>query len=152
MQNFEPLINLITVLTVLSVAAERITELIKLRRENLRVRKAKEDDEKMRVYSISLTSMIVGIFLAVLAKANFFEILTSLENPWSTLGWVQVTGSTWIRAEALTNIGTFFYALAGSVITGIALGFGSKFWHDILGVVFELRDMVRTKNKVASKK
>jgi hypothetical protein len=139
MESFEPLINLLIVLTVLSVAAERATNLLKLRHADLRVAVKEKPEEKRREERITFRSVFVGIFLAILVKADFFEILSNLDSPWQTLGWVQVSGSEWVRAPASAGAGTALYAILGSVVTGVALGFGSKFWHEVLDAVLELR-------------
>ena len=79
--------------------------------------------------------------------ANFFEVMTHLDNPWSTLGWVKIQDNYWTRSQALQNLGAFLTALVGSCFTGLGLGFGNKFWHDILGIVYEMRDKRRELNK-----
>ena len=142
-ETFQPLINLLVLLTALSVAAERISNLVKLQNSQLRTTKKSEAAEKRRELAIAGRTLWVGIVLAILVKANFFEILTHLDNPWGTLGWVQIQGYQWLRTPATKSLGTFLFALAGSAITGIALGFGSKFWHDILSVIYEVRRMAK---------
>jgi hypothetical protein len=87
----------------------------------------------------------MGILVAVVVKADIFSILTHLEDPWAVLGWVRVTEYQWIRSPALSDPGAFLYALVGCVITGVALGFGSGFWHDVLGAVTEFKAMARKK-------
>lgn len=37
--------------------------------------------------------------------------------------------------------------MGGCLVTRFALGFGSKFWHDLLGAVYELRDFARGANR-----
>lgn len=143
MPTFEPVINLLVLLTVLSVAAERIAELIKTRNDALRQRASTQAAEHERVAQIQARVLAIGIILAVAVKADLFSILTHLDDPWSTLGWVRVSGAQWFQSAALQNVGTFLYALAGSALTGVALGFGSKFWHDLLDTVYELRNLVR---------
>ena len=143
MTTLEPLINLLVVLTLLSVAAERATNLLKLRSEELRNERASPEEEKERERGITIRSVGMGVVLAVIVKADIFEMLSRLEAPWETLGWVRVTAGQWQQATATGGLGTFAYALVGSAFTGIALGFGSKFWHDILDTVFELRKIVQ---------
>ena len=143
MESLEPLINLIVLLTVLSVAAERTTNVLKLRRDSLRVKETAPAEEKKRERSITGCAVLVGIFVALFVKADLFSILSQLDNPWSTLGWIQVQGSTWTKAAASQSWGTFGYSTLGCIITGVALGFGSKFWHDVLDAVFELRGLAR---------
>jgi hypothetical protein len=78
--------------------------------------------------------------------------MTHLDDPWHTLGWVTIQDHYWTRSQALQNFGAFLIALLGSCVTGLGLGFGNKFWHDILGVVYEVRDNRReTTKKLASK-
>src|SRR6266550_3686567 len=133
MSTFEPLINLLVLLTVLSVAAERLTNTLKLRRPSMRVvatRGGKKDEagEKEREKDITQVSLLVSLVLAILVKANLFEILSRLDAPWDTIGWLRLNGSTWVRSAALSGVAPLLYALGGSALTGIALGFGSKFW------------------------
>lgn len=143
MQAFAPLINLLVVLTILSVVAERITNAIKLRRPALRVRGESNEAERDREFSISLHSVGIGVIVALAVKANFFELVTHLEEPWTTFGWVNVEKYRWIRSPATTGFGPFAYTIVGCVLTGAALGFGSKFWHDVLGTVYDIRNRVR---------
>ncbi len=143
MDNFEPLINLLLVLTVLSVVAERVSNVFKFRNPDLRNRKLDASEERAREGAIQSQTLLVGIAIAILAKADIFQILAHLDDPWSTLGWVRVIGAQWFQAPATQDIGTLLYTLGGCALTGLALGFGSKFWHDILSTVFELRTMAR---------
>jgi hypothetical protein len=110
MDAFQPLINLLVLLSALSLAAERVTNVVKLRYESIR------------------------------DKADFFEILGNLQAPWDTLGWAHMQAGELVRRSALTNLRQGLYALVGSVFTGLALGFGSKFWHDMLDIVFNSRE------------
>ncbi len=86
--------------------------------------------------------------LALLVKANMLEIVANPTDPWQTIGWVTAREGAWFRSPALANAGTFLYAVAGSVLTGLALGFGSKFWHDTLGGIYELRSFVRDRRSL----
>lgn len=49
----------------------------------------------------------------------------------------------WVRSPATANLGSFLYACGGCMVTGLCLGFGSSFWHDLLGTVLAMRDRVR---------
>lgn len=145
MSSLEPLINLLILLTVLSVAAERVANLVKLKSGRLQCPKPedKKKEEKERERGITFWAVVIGILLAALVKADLFEIMTHLDSPWETLGWVRVTGSGWSGVPATSNVGTALYALVGSAITGVALGFGSKFWHECLDIVFEVRNLAK---------
>ncbi len=143
MEALAPLINLLVFMTVLSMTSERITNILKLRNDKLRMKRNDEQAEREREYAITWRGMLIGIILASLVKANFFEVMTHLEDPWSTLGWVQMRDYYWSTSPALVSVGAFLLALAGCILTGIGLGFGNKFWHDFLGIVYETRDKYR---------
>jgi hypothetical protein len=151
MEALEPAIQVLTVFTVLSVLAERMTNLLKLRSEELRVKLKDKEQEKAREVGISWRSALIGVFVALLLKANFFEIVGAVEDPWKTLGWVQAHGPKWTRAAVLGSASSTLYALGGCVITGIGLGFGSKFWHDVLGAVYEVRELARGRKEKLEK-
>lgn len=143
MEVLAPLINLLVFMTVLSMTAERITNILKLRNDKLRMKQNDENAEREREYAITWRGMLIGIILSILVKANFFEVMTHLDDPWSTLGWVQMRDYYWVVSPVLTSVGAILLALAGCIITGVGLGFGNKFWHDFLGIVYETRDKYR---------
>jgi hypothetical protein len=145
MTTFEPFINLLVVLTVLSVTAERVSNILKFKRPTLRDRQTKPEAERIREGQIQAQTAIIGIAIAVLTKADLFAFLTHLDDPWSTLGWVRVIGTQWFQSPATQSLGTILYSLGGCALTGLALGFGSKFWHDMLSTVFELRTIARNR-------
>ena len=145
MESLQPFINLLVMLTALSIVAERATNLLKHRNENLSQKKDKYKDERKREKALTARSILVGIIVAVLMKANFFEILANLDSPWETLGWIQVRD--WTRSPATSDIVPFLYTMSGCVITGLALSFGSKFWHDVIGAVYEMRSIARARVK-----
>ena len=100
-----------------------------------------DNENRSRERLITASSIWVGVALAIAMKADLFAMLASPDSPWSTLGWTRWDGSHWVRHAALASPAGAVQALMGSAITGISLGFGSKFWHDVLGVVVELRRM-----------
>jgi hypothetical protein len=129
----EPLINLLVLLSALSVASERLANAMKLGHPDLRERRASPRDEKARERRIALRALAASVLLALLMKADFFAILSHLEAPWDTLGWVRAAEDRWTPGRALQ-------ALVGMLVTGISLGFGSKFWHDTLDLVRGVRN------------
>lgn len=149
MNGIEPLINLLIVLTALSVAAERITNIWKLQSPAMRTLKGAPDKEKDRERAIAGRVMLVGIGLALVLKADLIAILRRLDAPWDTLGWFQMRGSIPIIAPEVESVLGVTIALLGCVATGVSLGFGSKFWHDLLDTFLELRNMARNKNLAA---
>ena len=145
MDSFDPFVNMLVILTVLSITAERLTNLLKLQNPDLNDRKPDKKEERRREHRISIRTMVVGVLLTILVKANFFEIMSNLQDPWSTLGWVRLDDYRWIRSPATVDLSAFLYTLGGCLVTGLGLGFGSKFWHDLLGTVYELRSLARNK-------
>ena len=137
MAAFEPLVNLVVLLSALSVAAERLANWMKLGDPDLREKKENPPDEKARERRIALRALAVSVALAVLVKADCFEILSHPEAPWDTLGWVRPAGDRW-------TVGRLLHALAGTIVTGISLAFGSKFWHDVLDLVYGVRAAVHS--------
>lgn len=93
MSSLELAINVLMVLTVLSVAAERVTDVVKLRRNGV-WRGLPDDARRLRITSVSV---VAGIVIAVATKADLFAMLARPEAPWSTLGWVRADGSGWVR-------------------------------------------------------
>ena len=140
MDTFEPLINLLVLLTVLSVAVERVTNTLKLRRPAMRLASKDKQAEKQREQEITQFSLAISVVFALLLKANLFEILSRLDAPWDTLGWARFGGTGLVRANVLTDLPSALYAVGGCIVTGIVLGFGSKFWHDMLDIVFNARE------------
>jgi hypothetical protein len=133
---FEPLINLLLLFSALSVASERLANAMKLSDTDLREKKGSPQQEKARERRIGLRALAASVALAVLMKADFFAILSHLDAPWDTLGWVRLGEDQW-------TVSRFLQALDGSIVTGISLAFGSKFWHDVLDLVYGVRATVR---------
>ncbi len=140
MDAFTPLVNLFAILTALSLAAERITNIVKLRSKDLR---NKARNEKDRERQITNRALLVSLAVALLVKADFFEILSRLDAPWETLGWARMQAGELVRSSAVSGVGRFIYAVTGCLLTGCAMGFGSRFWHDVLGVLLDTRKKIK---------
>jgi hypothetical protein len=139
MDTFAPMINLLVLMSVLSVAAERLANLLKLRDPGLREKPRGAREEKERERRIAERAMAVSILLALVVKADFFEILAHLDAPWRTLGWMRAAGD----ATEGFSVPALLSTLGGAVVSGVALGFGSKFWHDTLDLVQGMRGTMR---------
>ncbi|MBI4500514.1 MAG: hypothetical protein HY700_05075 [Gemmatimonadetes bacterium] len=138
MNPFQPLINLLALLSTLSIAAERLTNLLKLRDETLREARPSASEEKERERRIGRRALAVSVLLALAIKADFFQILAHLNAPWETLGWVR-PGPSGSPALPVLSAPRLLYQVVGSLLTGISMGFGSKFWHDVLDIVYHTR-------------
>lgn len=143
MSTLAPLINLVVLMLVLGLFTERLSNILKLRHPGLRDRKYSSAEERRREYGIQLRVTIVGIVFALLIKADLFSIITNLDAPWRTFGWVRVTGIQWFQSPATASIGTVLYAVVGCLFTGVILSSFAKLWHDLLGTVFEVRSVAR---------
>jgi hypothetical protein len=143
----ESLVRAVTILTVLSLSVERLTELFKkrdwqpLNRNRLRVdlRSGKLDREASKKSRADLeavdddpaalrrvkrsahaqNTIFIGILLALLTGANAFA---ELVPPFAFLGKL-----------------AFIQKVFQVMLTGAAAGLGSSFWYDMLGVVTEIR-------------
>ncbi len=135
MEAFEPLINLLVLMSALSIASERLANAMKLGDPELSEKKPGARDEKARERRIAQRALAASVVLAVVMKADFFQILAHLEAPWDTLGWVRPMEDGWTPSR-------FLHTLSGTIVTGISLGFGSKFWHDLLDLLYGVRTAI----------
>ena len=139
--NLEILVTGLMIMFILSTITEKISNFIKLNDfinkkdifKDIKIRTDSEEDEKNREKKIQIISIIIGVMVAVICKANIFDILTD-EN--FQLFW---------KDEKDWEI---FTAVIGSIICGIFLSFGSKFFHDLLDLVFQIKEL---KNKLNTK-
>ena len=143
MDAFQPLINLLVLLSALSIASERLANGMKLRDPELSEKKPGLRDEKARERRIAQRALAASVVLAVLMKADFFEILSHLDAPWDTLGWVRPPEDDWTASR-------FLQALAGTMVTGVSVAFGSKFWHDLLDLLYGVRKAIASGSRAES--
>jgi len=128
--NSDILISLIVVLLPLSFISERFSNFFKLilpsnGRFGFGNLRHKEDDskkEKLRERKIFLLSLLSGEIVAFSLKADLFQII---EN--GKIGWNQ-------KSDDLLWI-------VGCIFTGFFLSWGSKFWHDLLGILLEVKNL-----------
>lgn len=128
--NSQILVSLVVVLLPLSFIAERFSNFFKLILPsngklgfgNLRHKENDAKKEKTRERKIFLLSLLSGEIVAFSLKADLFQII---EN--GKIGWTHESeGLLWI-------VGCFF--------TGFFLSWGSKFWHDLLGILLEVKNL-----------
>ena len=70
---FQPVVNLLVVLTIFSVIAERLTNVLKLQHHDLRERKSSVTAERVREKGIQSRCVLMGIILAIVLKADVFS-------------------------------------------------------------------------------
>ena len=120
------------VLLILSLITEKIANFIKLQNETIAHRTDVCEDEKVRERKIQQLSIIVGIAVALVAKANLFNFFkVDFKLFWATEDFKGLT--------LLSNI-------VGSIVSGLFLSLGSKFFHDLLDILLQIKNLKRKLN------
>lgn len=138
----DSIIGLISVLFILSMINERIVNFIKLQCSNkkflwinfgnLKDASTNDDEEDARTKRIILLNMLFGTLVAVAMRADLITIMSNIGDPSKGMGWDK-TLSTW--NYVLLPVGCF--------LTGCFLSLGSKFWHDLLDVMLQVKELKR---------
>jgi hypothetical protein len=119
------------ILLILSLITEKITNLLKLHSE-LAVSKDSKEEELKRESKIQLLSFLIGILVALFCKANIFLFF----KPDFSLFW-----------ESKDFVGHIYISnILGSIFTGLFLSLGSKFFHDLLDVLLQVKNLKRKLN------
>jgi hypothetical protein len=68
-------------------------------------------------------------------------------DPWATLGWVHWSEAqqAWVHDVAFKSWAGGVAVVLGCVLTGLSLGFGSRFWHDILEIVLDTSEAIKAR-------
>ena len=144
-------IQVVIILFLLSTICERIADFLKhyLSKSHLfniqseifkigdTITKFPQNDakEQARAYRILKINVWTGIFLATILKADLLEILINItDEPGKTLGWKN------IYKYGLWDI---FPVTTGIILTGCFISFGSKFWHDLLDILYQIKNTKR---------
>lgn len=121
-------------LFILSTISERVTNFIKLnlqsvteRLGNFRDKENSQIKEKEREKGILNWAIVIGILVAVLAKADLFYMVKE--------GKLQ---QSWVDINIL-----------GCLLTGFFISLGSKFWHDLLDLLLQVKNL---KSKLVDQK
>lgn len=145
-------IALTIMLFVLSTVSERISNLFKLylpeglwvfRRigliNGLRYKYKEIRLEKRRERAIQLIALICGLLIAFVWGIDMVALLT-LENKDEALGnfigYDFLGQKIWRGDDKELKFILVARSMVGIILTGVFLSFGSKFWHDLLGVLF----------------
>jgi len=124
------LVSLVVVLLPLSFIAERFSNFFKLilpsqgklNFGNLRHKEHDAKKEKTRERKIFLISLLSGEIVAFALKADLFRIIEDGKIGWNN----QSDNLLWI---------------VGCIFTGFFLSWGSKFWHDLLGILLQVKNL-----------
>jgi len=123
------------VLLILSLITEKIANFWKLQYESLASKKELETDEKLREKNIQLITIVVGIIVSLISKANLFNFFKDNFN----LFWTE---------EDFKGL-TLFSNIVGSIVSGLFLSLGSKFFHDLLDMLLQVKNLKRKLNDKA---
>lgn len=142
----DKLIEIGIILFILSLISERLTNYIKLYLPILRQDKETppevKDLEKQRKRVQKreritfLLALVCGLVTAFASKADLFLLINTPTVEYTKaldLGWEGYKESG----------GKLFQTLLGCFLTGIFLSFGSKFWHDALDLLFQIKNLRR---------
>lgn len=146
----QQIIQLTTILFLLSMVCERIADFLKhylseshvfrIQRDFFKVgntlTKFPKDDtkEQARAYRILKINVWSGILLAFILKADLIKIFNNITEPGKTLGWNNI---------ADYGILDFVLLPCGIALTGCFISFGSKFWHDLLDILYQIKNTKR---------
>ncbi len=148
----DKLIGIIIVFFILSMIVERITDFIKLNIwENeqgklffwglFRTKQPSELLEKKRERNIQRITFITAILVAILSNANLIQLISS-DDPSKVLGL-----KNWGNTYPLSGERDFtLMPLIGCMLTSFFISVGSKFWHDMLDLLLQIKNFRRKLN------
>lgn len=150
MDILQQIIQLVTILFLLSMVCERIADFLKQYLSNSQlfginkdlfkigdtITKFQQDDtrEKARTFRILKINIWSGIALAAILKADLIKIFNNISEPGKTLGWNNLSEYGLLDAILLP---------LGIILTGCFISFGSKFWHDLLDILYQIKNTKR---------
>ena len=90
--------------------------------------------EVRRTRAILAINLTVSILVALVAKASLFDIfnLSKDTDVSSFLGWEITDIASWERFGSI---------VVGCLLTGSFISLGSKFWHDLLDLLLQVKDL-----------
>lgn len=151
MEILDSAIAVLLILFVLSQISERITNLVKLKLHdslglgNLRLMSEDENAEKKRESKIVVISMICGFIVAIVLKADIYTILQVAIEAKDKVSESEKSVTDLFTGWGKNDINP--QNIIGCVFTGVFLSFGSKWWHDILDLLLEIKNIKRKEAK-----
>lgn len=143
MDMLEQIIQLVTMLFLLSMVCERIADFFKHYLCGSKffgigdtVTKTPGDDikEQARAYRILKINVWCGVLISAILKADLIKIFNNIGDPGKTIGWNNINSY---------NALDFFLIVPGIFLTGCFISFGSKFWHDLLDILYQTKNVKR---------
>jgi hypothetical protein len=149
----DKLILITIILFVLSLISERIANFFKLYLPEdqwflrlippgkFRTKQDDEYEEKCRIRRVFIIALMSGFAVALFLKADIIAIFNAPNDPQDTLGWDRIKFPD--GAEGIWKLPTVLSSIFGCLLTGFFLSFGSKFWHDLLDLLLESKNLRR---------
>jgi len=119
-------VSIVLTLFILSLITERISEFIKTQFKSFYMKSENNPElERKRERNLLILSGAVGIIIALICNADFFSLIAKK-------GVI----------VPITSISDFtFRSVIGCIITGLFLGQGSKFFHDLLDALLYYKNV-----------
>jgi hypothetical protein len=118
--------------------------------KNLRIPEGDKEKEKLRERGVTNLTIICGIITATFAGADLFHLIKNahIEENNMLLNWTiffEKLEWVWERKVLGKNILIIGKAILnhgfGFIFSGLFLSLGSKFWHDLLDILFQAKSM-----------
>ena len=139
-------ISIVIMFFILSMISERFITFVKLyfvegkrlwllisKEDDLSLKGDTPEEEKEREMKILKVNISLSIFIAFLANANFFNILKN-DSPYSAIGWSDNSFKNFEWTQIHLTI-------IGCILTGLFISLGSKFWHDMLDMLLQAKNL-----------
>jgi hypothetical protein len=138
-------ISITIILFILSMISERVSNFLKLnlpedtlilglfKTDKYRTKLKDSYQEKLRERRIFGLALFCGFIVAFCAKANLISMFNEKKgvDMANTMGW-ELKDVSWDF--------NFLMILIGCFLTGIFLSLGSKFWHDLLDLLLQIKN------------
>ncbi|MGC4101327.1 hypothetical protein [Ferruginibacter sp.] len=147
------IISIVTMLFLLSMLQERIAEFFKtyLSCKKMWGRDIVGDTttkflpgdprEQRRHYRILKLNIWIGFLTAFLCHASLFDIL-KVNTTDRSIGWPDHISFNFCFTPTCILNGLSF--IVGCLLTGILISLGSKFWHDVLDILLEVKNVKKS--------
>lgn len=157
-------IGFVIVLFLLSMICERVADFLKhylseandgfgyaigkfLKIGNLLFKDEKNSlQEEKRYYRILKINIICGFVVAWILHADIFSIIENKNEPFKALGWGHIKWFFQKGADGNLQwnlLYSWLIFITGCFATGFFISFGSKFWHDLLDILFQIKNYRR---------
>jgi len=124
---------IITILFILSMISERISNLFKLKTNDLKLKRISAGGEKDRERGIMWLAIKSGCIVALFSGADFFTLVER--------------GKLVTYADLFEQDHLWFLlpkTLIGVFLSGVFISLGSKFWHDMLDIVMQVANLKKS--------